>query len=60
VESDDHYAGIRAENVAAGLRRMPVAFSVLVEFDDTQRKTKNKRVWINDQFTEWDDDVIRL
>ena len=60
MESDDHNAGIRAENVSAGLRRMPVGFSVLVEFDGTQRKTKNQRVWISDQFTEWDDDVIRL
>lgn len=56
--SDRHHAGIRAEHIVTGLERMPIGFCILVEFNGTQRKTKNKPVRVSDNDTEWDDIIV--
>ncbi|KAF8548780.1 hypothetical protein OG21DRAFT_1515937 [Imleria badia] len=48
---------IRAEDVAAGFRRMPVGFYVLIQFDATKRRTENKLVYLHDNVVEWDDRI---
>ena len=54
---DNHLAGIRAEDVVAGFKRMPVGFYVLVEFDSTKRRTENKPVRLHDSNVDWDDRI---
>ena len=56
-EVDNHLAGIRAEDVVAGLKRMPVGFYILVRFDDTKLRTENKPVRLHDRIVEWDDRI---
>ena len=53
----DHLAGIRAEDVVAGFKRMPVGFYVLVHYDRTIRRTENKPVRLHDSIVEWDDTI---
>ncbi|KAF8549076.1 hypothetical protein OG21DRAFT_640744 [Imleria badia] len=48
---------IRAEEVAAGFRRMPVGFYVLVQFDGTKWRTENKPVYLHNDVVEWDDRI---
>ena len=56
---DNSLAGIRAEDVVAGFKRMPVGFYALVQFDGTKRRTENKPLRLHDSIVEWDD-VIQL
>jgi len=48
---------IRAEDVTAGFKRMPVGLYVLVQFDGTKRRTENKPVRLHDSIVEWDDRI---
>ncbi|KAF8549065.1 hypothetical protein OG21DRAFT_1488841 [Imleria badia] len=45
---------VRAEDVTAGFRRMPIGFYVLVQFDGTRRRTENKPVHLYNSVVEWD------
>lgn len=54
---DNHLAGIRAEDVVAGFRRIPVGFYILIQFDGAKRRTENKPVRFHDSVVEWDDMV---
>ncbi|KAF8551788.1 hypothetical protein OG21DRAFT_1498872 [Imleria badia] len=49
---------IRAQNICSVLRRIPVGFYVLVQFDAAQRRTQNKSVRLNDQGIEWEDTIL--
>ncbi|KIJ65765.1 hypothetical protein HYDPIDRAFT_151374 [Hydnomerulius pinastri MD-312] len=49
---------MRVENVVTGLRRIPVGFYVLVQFDSTRRRTKTKSVLLHDSIIEWDDEIM--
>ncbi|KAI6017268.1 hypothetical protein PISMIDRAFT_679577 [Pisolithus microcarpus 441] len=48
---------IRAQNIPSGLKRIPVGFYVLVQFDGYQRRTQNKPMRLNDSGIEWEDEI---
>ena len=57
---DIHPVDIRAENVTAGLGRVPVGFYVQVDIPDRPSwRTENKSVPVYDRVIQWDD-VIHL
>ncbi|KIJ65879.1 hypothetical protein HYDPIDRAFT_109946, partial [Hydnomerulius pinastri MD-312] len=49
---------IRAQNIPSGLKRIPVGFYVLVQFDGAQRRTQNKSVRLNDSGIAWEDEIL--
>jgi hypothetical protein len=55
---DNRLAGIRAQNILSGLKRIPVGFYVLVQFDGAQRRTQNKSIRSNDNGIEWEDEIL--
>ncbi|KAG6379358.1 hypothetical protein JVT61DRAFT_11821 [Boletus reticuloceps] len=48
---------IRAEDIVAGFRRMPVGFYVVVQFNGTKRRTENKTVRLHESMVEWDEKI---
>ena len=49
---------MRAENAVSYLRRMPVGFYILIQFDGTKRKSKTKAVLFRETIIEWEDEII--
>ena len=49
---------MQAENAVSCLRRMPVGFYVLIQFDDTQKRSKTKTVLFRESVIEWEDEII--
>ncbi|KAG6369853.1 hypothetical protein JVT61DRAFT_13413 [Boletus reticuloceps] len=48
---------IRAEDIVAGFRGMPVGFYVVVQFDGTKRRTENKPICLHESIVEWDEKI---
>jgi hypothetical protein len=46
--------GIRADDVALGLRRVPSGFYAVVHHSGLEWRTENKRTSVNDDVVEWD------
>ncbi|KAF8125247.1 hypothetical protein EV363DRAFT_1176104 [Boletus edulis] len=53
-KSDDHLAGIRAQNIAIGRKRIPVGLHVLVRFGGAEQRTQSIPIPLNDSDIEWD------
>ena len=49
---------MRVENAVGCLRRMPVGFYVLIQFDGTKRRSKTKAALFSESVIEWEDDII--
>ena len=49
--------GIRATDVALGLRRVPAGFYVVVHHSDLEWKTENKPSSVNDDVVEWSEPI---
>ena len=46
-------AGLRAENVALGLGRIPAGFYVVVQHSGLEWRTENKHSLVNNNVVEW-------
>ena len=45
--------GIRATDVALGLKRLPAGFHTVVHYSGLKWRTENKRSSVNDDVVEW-------
>ena len=50
---DNGFVGIRATDVALGLRRVPAGFYAVVHHSDLEWRTENKPSSVNDDVVEW-------
>jgi hypothetical protein len=49
---------MRVENAVSYLRRMPVGFYVLIQFDGTKRRSQTKTALFCESVIEWEDEII--
>lgn len=50
--------GIRINDVAIGLRRIPVGFYVAVESGEVTQRTSHKPALVGKDVIEWDDEIV--
>jgi len=55
---DGFYQGIRATDLALGLRRIPAGFYVTVQAEDAKWQTTNKPVYIDADVVEWNERIV--